>query len=260
MQRVARARVDGDGVAGRLDLLGDPARSPSAMCEALTTSRKCCGGRGGRRAGRRRTCPAASAGRNTAPGRPAASTASLHEIRWTAASASLPAISISPMWLTSNRPARSRTAMCSAVMPEYSTGMSQPPNGDHPGAGGAMAGVERRLLERSVGSLFHAGAHVRARARRATGNGTMRVSARSRKPRPLTICVGRRQNGRRLDAGACSSVRSLPAAPRLRALRPPDATRSAHSHHPRQREPGEGIRPGAAVGGSSCHGGLEHAR
>ena len=48
---------------------------------------------------------------------------------WTAASASVPAISISPMWLTSNSPTRSRTARCSAVMPAYSTGMSQPPKG-----------------------------------------------------------------------------------------------------------------------------------
>ncbi len=39
-----------------------------------------------------------------------------------------PAISISPMWLTSNSPARVRTARCSSVMPEYSTGMSQPAN------------------------------------------------------------------------------------------------------------------------------------
>ena len=49
-------------------------------------------------------------------------------IRCTAASASLPATSISPMWLTSNSPARVRTAMCSSTMPEYSTGMSHPPN------------------------------------------------------------------------------------------------------------------------------------
>src|SRR5438876_2420067 len=35
------------------------------------------------------------------------------------------------MWLTSKRPARVRTAVCSATTPppEYSTGMSQPPNG-----------------------------------------------------------------------------------------------------------------------------------
>src|SRR5580765_7258270 len=33
------------------------------------------------------------------------------------------------MWLTSNTPARVRTARCSAVMLEYSTGISQPPNG-----------------------------------------------------------------------------------------------------------------------------------
>ena len=31
------------------------------------------------------------------------------------------------MWLTSNKPARVRTASCSARMPEYSSGMSQPP-------------------------------------------------------------------------------------------------------------------------------------
>src|SRR3954471_24941110 len=47
---------------------------------------------------------------------------------WTAFNASAPAISISPMCDTSNRPARVRTAMCSSTMPLYSTGMSQPPN------------------------------------------------------------------------------------------------------------------------------------
>src|SRR5215472_5223181 len=31
------------------------------------------------------------------------------------------------MWLTSKRPAAVRVAMCSATIPEYSTGMSQPP-------------------------------------------------------------------------------------------------------------------------------------
>ena len=55
--------------------------------------------------------------------------ASLHVRCCTVLSASLPAISISPMWLTSNTPARVRTARCSAVMPEYSTGMSQPAYG-----------------------------------------------------------------------------------------------------------------------------------
>src|SRR5688500_61480 len=55
--------------------------------------------------------------------------ASLLEINCTAESASLPATSTSPMWLTSNNPALERTAMCSFVMPEYSTGMSHPPNG-----------------------------------------------------------------------------------------------------------------------------------
>src|SRR5262245_13965466 len=44
------------------------------------------------------------------------------------ASASLPATSISPMWLTSNRPAAVLTARCSLTIPLYSTGMSQPLN------------------------------------------------------------------------------------------------------------------------------------
>jgi hypothetical protein len=30
------------------------------------------------------------------------------------------------MWLTSNSPARVRTAVCSSMMPGYCTGMSQP--------------------------------------------------------------------------------------------------------------------------------------
>src|SRR5688572_30393813 len=54
--------------------------------------------------------------------------ASLLVIHWTRSSAALPATSICPMWLTSKIPAFVRTARCSSVMPEYSTGMSQPPN------------------------------------------------------------------------------------------------------------------------------------
>jgi len=53
---------------------------------------------------------------------------SLHVSALTVANASLPAISSWPMWLTSNKPAAVRTAMCSSMMPVYSTGMSQPPN------------------------------------------------------------------------------------------------------------------------------------
>src|SRR4029450_12748245 len=33
------------------------------------------------------------------------------------------------MWLTSKAPAAVRTAVCSLAVPEYSTGMDQPPNG-----------------------------------------------------------------------------------------------------------------------------------
>src|SRR5436190_18621126 len=54
--------------------------------------------------------------------------ASLLVSHWTAWRASAPAISIWPMWLTSKSPAAVRTARCSSVMPEYSTGMSQPAN------------------------------------------------------------------------------------------------------------------------------------
>src|SRR4029077_6306918 len=43
---------------------------------------------------------------------------------WTA---STPLISISPMWLTSNRPTDLRTVLCSSITPEYCTGISQPP-------------------------------------------------------------------------------------------------------------------------------------
>jgi len=75
--------------------------------------------------------------------------ASFEEMRWTAARASFPAISISPMWLTSNNPARSRTARCSATIPEYSTGISQPANG-------TMRAPEARC--RALSGVFLSGA------------------------------------------------------------------------------------------------------
>src|SRR5580692_5783851 len=53
--------------------------------------------------------------------------ASFMERAWIAARDPGPRNWISPMWLTSKSPTPVRTAMCSAVMPEYSTGMSQPP-------------------------------------------------------------------------------------------------------------------------------------
>src|SRR5580693_310994 len=53
--------------------------------------------------------------------------ASFMERAWIAARDPGPRNWISPIWLTSKRPTPVRTAMCSAVMPEYSTGMSQPP-------------------------------------------------------------------------------------------------------------------------------------
>src|SRR5271168_3508692 len=53
--------------------------------------------------------------------------ASFMERAWIADSEPGPRNWISPMWLTSNNPTAVRTAMCSAVIPEYSTGISQPP-------------------------------------------------------------------------------------------------------------------------------------
>src|SRR5712692_3898111 len=52
---------------------------------------------------------------------------SLHVARCSRASASGPLTVTSPMWETSNNPARSRTAWCSSRMPLYCTGNSQPP-------------------------------------------------------------------------------------------------------------------------------------
>jgi hypothetical protein len=40
-----------------------------------------------------------------------------------------PSTSNCPMWETSKRPAAVRTALCSAMSPAYSTGMSHPPKG-----------------------------------------------------------------------------------------------------------------------------------
>src|SRR5580698_3937426 len=48
-------------------------------------------------------------------------------MRWTALREFGPRNWISPMWLTSKRPTAVRTARCSAIRPEYSTGISQPP-------------------------------------------------------------------------------------------------------------------------------------
>ncbi len=53
--------------------------------------------------------------------------ASFMEMACTAASEPGPRSWMSPMWLTSKSPTAVRTAMCSAIRPEYSTGMSHPP-------------------------------------------------------------------------------------------------------------------------------------
>ena len=59
------------------------------------------------------------------------------------------------MWLTSNRPTALRTAWCSSMMPEYWTGMSQPPKSTILAPDGAMHRIQRRLLQRDRCSLIY---------------------------------------------------------------------------------------------------------
>ena len=99
--------------------------------------------------------------------------ASLLVMRWMPASASRPATSIWPMWLTSNNPARVRTAKCSSVMPLYSTGISQPPNGTKRApiaTWRAYSGVRRRADDSTW-------AMKRVCVRDETLNGTMRLGS-----------------------------------------------------------------------------------
>ena len=53
------------------------------------------------------------------------------------------------MWLTSNKPTALRTAWCSSMMPEYCTGMSQPPKSTILAPMGSMNGIERSCLQRA---------------------------------------------------------------------------------------------------------------
>ena len=72
------------------------------------------------------------------------STTSLESSRCSSAlGAAARCVSISPMCETSKTPAASRTATCSARMPSYWTGISQPANGDELRAGGDVAVVQR---------------------------------------------------------------------------------------------------------------------
>ena len=64
----------------------------------------------------------------------------------------------------------------------------------HAGARRAMAGVQRRLLERSGGSLFH-GRVVHEACSTGTGNGTMRASAGQETRWPCTAIVRSRRGG-----------------------------------------------------------------
>src|SRR3954468_268232 len=54
---------------------------------------------------------------------------SLERRRWSSSAACGPSVSISPIWETSKTPDDLRTRRCSALIPSYSTGISQPANG-----------------------------------------------------------------------------------------------------------------------------------
>ncbi len=67
--------------------------------------------------------------------------------RWTKSAAPAPATSALPRWLTSNRPTASRTAVCSATVPAYETGISQPPKRGEGGAEVDVNGVDGSLQQ-----------------------------------------------------------------------------------------------------------------
>ena len=79
--------------------------------------------------------------------------ASLQEMRCTAASASLPAISISPMWLTSNRPARGAHGQVLGGDAGVFDGHVPARERHHPGAGGEVAGVKRGFAKLDLNAL-----------------------------------------------------------------------------------------------------------
>ncbi len=87
--------------------------------------------------------------------------ASLVVMCWTAFRASRPAISISPMWLTSNRPARVRTAMCSSAIPEVLDRHIPAAELDHPRAERSVTRVERCLFQRPGQCVRHAVSRAR---------------------------------------------------------------------------------------------------
>ena len=108
------------------------------------------------------------AARSSAPGRVLSLAALLVVTKSASLAASGPRISISPMWLTSKRPTALRTALCSSMMPEYCTGMSQPPKSTilAPSARWtALRGVFRRTASDMKNQAN------RARRREATGSG-----------------------------------------------------------------------------------------
>src|SRR6266481_5940017 len=94
---------------------------------------------------------------------------------WHVAAAWGPVTSISPMWLTSKRPAAVRTARCSSRMPRYETGISQPPN--------SMSFAPRRRCASQSGVRRGAASPVTTarshRAERRTSNSNAGLERRS---------------------------------------------------------------------------------
>src|SRR5258706_10557174 len=114
-----------------------------------------------------------------------------------------PATSNSRMCETSNRPAARRTARCSAMRPEYSTGMSQPPKGT------ILAPLSRWTAWSGVlrSSGIAAGRHANTGSARRSMNG--RNDRRDRggetnDPEVLIARIQHRRGGAPLDAYPCA--------------------------------------------------------
>src|SRR5437588_7675826 len=101
----------------------------------------------------------------------------------TASSACFPRMRMSPMWLTSKTPTPVRTAVCSAMRPEYSTGISQPPKS-------TIFAPRRRCIE------------LRAVLRRVGADVSVRVDKRESSPELVTVTERELQGQRALDTGS----------------------------------------------------------
>ena len=143
---------------------------------------------------------------------------------WTAFSASAPAISISPMWLTSNSPARVRTAMCSSTMPGVFDRHVPAAELDHAGAERPVPRVERRLLQGARNSLSHQDLFVtlpvalRQRDQNTKRYYAARPLVKERRPANKAMRRQPRAQGRVAAHGSITPVRGS----RFTDRRPPD--------------------------------------